>query len=96
MFESSIFQRGLWFVALRLNWIEAGLVFFGVVAFFDNGGCAEDVEGGGFAAGGLEGHAGGQAIPFCWLADWNKVVSLWPFADLFLHDGATCAQLRSQ
>ena len=22
------------------------------------------------------------------------MVSLWPFADLFLHDGATCAQLR--
>ena len=67
------------------------LVFVGGVALFDDGRGAEDVEGGGVAAGGLEGDSGGKALPFCWLADWNKVVRLRPFADLFLHYGAAAA-----
>ena len=70
---------------------ETGLVFVGVVAFFDDGGGAQDVEGDGVAAGGLEGDSGGEAVPFCWLADWNEVVRLRPFVDLFLHYGAAGA-----
>ena len=38
---------------------EIGLIFVGVVAFFDDGGGAQDVEGDGVAAGGLEDDAGG-------------------------------------
>ncbi len=42
------------------------------LVFFDEGGCAYYVEGVGFAAGGLEGDADGEALPFCGLADGMK------------------------
>ena len=66
----------------------AGSVLVGVIAFFDDGGGADDVVGRGFAAGGLQGDAHGKALPLGGLADGDEVIGLGPRADLFLDDGA--------
>ena len=70
-----------------------GLVFVGVIALFDDGGGADDVVGGGFAAGWLQGDAHGQALPLGGLADGDEVVGLGPGADLLQDDGAARAEL---
>ena|ERR1700716_1116412 len=58
--------------------IDSGLILVGVVTFFDEGGGADDVVGGGFAAGWFQGDAHGQAVPLGGLADGDEVVALRP------------------
>lgn len=69
------------------------LVLVRVVALFDEGGGAEDVVSRGFSAGGLDGDAHGQALPFGRLTDRNEVVRLRPSADLLLDHGAASSKL---
>ena len=64
-----------------------------VVAFFDKGGGADDVEGDGVSAGGLEGGAHGEALPFGGGADGAGVVGLGPAANGTLGDGFAAAGL---
>jgi len=65
-----------------------------VVAFFDEGGGADDVEGDGIAAGGLERGADGEALPFGGRADRTGVVGLGPSADGALGNGFAAAGFR--
>src|SRR5271170_818319 len=76
------------------NALRVGSVLVGVVALFEDGGGADDVVGGGFAAGWFQGDAHRQALPLSGLADRNEVVGLGPRADLLLDHGAACAELR--
>ena len=76
------------------KYISWSSVFVGrVVSLFDDGGGADDVVGGGFAAGGLDTHAYGQALPLSRLADGDEVVCFRPFANLLLNDSTSRTQL---
>jgi hypothetical protein len=68
-------------------------VVVGGIAFFDEGCSADDIEGGGIAAGGLESNAEGLALPLGGLADGRYGSGLRPLAYLLLDDGAARAKL---
>src|SRR5271170_281320 len=64
------------------------------VAFFHDGGGADNVVSRRFAAGGLQRNARGEALPLRGLAHRNEVIALGPRSDLFLHDRAAGSELR--